>query len=63
MLDCIIPGLTVLLHQAGMRCHPAHPLLAPLTAIDPLRQVFVQHASISLSLKLMRDGCDTAADA
>ena len=34
MLDRIIPGLTVLLRQAGMRCHPAHPLLAPLRAID-----------------------------
>ena len=42
MLDRIIPGLTELLHQAGMRWHPAHPLLAPLRAIDHLRQVFVQ---------------------
>ena len=46
MLDRIIPGLTVLLRQAGMRCHPAHPLLAPLHAIDRLRQVFVQNASL-----------------
>eukprot|EP00891_Asterochloris_glomerata_P006379 jgi/Astpho2/6379/Aster-06042 len=38
VLDCIIPGLTVLLRQAGMRCHPAHPLLAPIRAIDHLRQ-------------------------
>ena len=42
MLDHIIPGLTVLLRQAGMRGHPAHPLLAPLRAIDHLWQVFVQ---------------------
>ena len=48
MLDCIIPGLTVLLRQAGMRCHPAHPLLAPLRAIDHLRQVFVQNASLRI---------------
>ena len=40
VLDRIIPGLTVLLRQAGMRCHPAHPLLAPLRAIAHLRQVF-----------------------
>ena len=46
MLDRIIPGLTVLLRQAGMRGHPAHPLLAPLRAIDHLRQVFVQNASL-----------------
>ena len=46
MLDRIIPGLTVLLRQAGMRCHPAHPLLAPLRAITHLRQVFVQNASL-----------------
>ena len=48
MLDRIIPGLTVLLHQAGVRCHPAHPLLAPLRAIDHLRQVFVQNASLRI---------------
>ena len=48
MLDRIIPGLTVLLRQAGMRCHPAHPLLAPLRAIDHLRQVFVQYASLRI---------------
>ena len=48
MLDRIIPGLTVLLRQAGMRCHPAHPLLAPLRAIDHLRQVFVQNASLRI---------------
>ena len=48
MLDRIIPGLTVLLRQAGMRCHPAHPLLAPLRAIDHLRQVFVQNASLKI---------------
>ena len=46
MLDPVIPGLTVLLRQAGMRCHPAHPLLAPLRAINHLRQVFVQNASL-----------------
>ena len=45
MLDRVIPGLTVLLRQAGMRCYPAHLLLAPLRAIDHLRQVFVQNAS------------------
>ena len=48
MLDRIIPGLTELLHQAGMRWHPAHPLLAPLRAIDHLRQVFVQNASLRI---------------
>ena len=48
MLDRIIPGLTVLLRQAGMRCHPAHPLLAPLRAIDHLRRVFVQNASLRI---------------
>ena len=48
MLDRIIPGLTVLLRQAGMRRHPAHPLLAPLRAIDHLRQVFVQNASLRI---------------
>ena len=48
MLDRIIPGLTVLLRQAGMRCHPAHPLLASLRAIDHLRQVFVQNASLTI---------------
>ena len=48
MLDRIIPGLTVLLRQAGMRCHPAHPLLASLRAIDHLRQVFVQNASLRI---------------
>ena len=48
MLDRIIPGLTVLLRQAGMRGHPAHPLLAPLRAIDHLRQVFVQNASLRI---------------
>ena len=48
MLDCIIPGLTVLLRQAGMHCHPAHPLLASLRAIDHLRQVFVQNASLRI---------------
>ena len=48
MLVRIIPGLTVLLRQAGMRCHPAHPLLAPLRAIDHLRQVFVQNASLRI---------------
>ena len=48
MLDRIIPGLTVLLRQAGMQCHPAHPLLAPLRAIDHLRQVFVQNASLRM---------------
>ena len=48
VLDRIIPGLTVLLRQAGMRCHPAHPLLAPLRAIDHLRQVFVQNASLRI---------------
>ena len=50
MLDRIIPGLTVLLHQAGMRCHPAHPLLASLRAIDHLRQVFVRTASLRIQL-------------
>ena len=49
MLDRIIPGLTVLLRQAGMRCLPAHPLLAPLRAIDHLRQVFVQNASLRIN--------------
>ena len=48
MLDRIIPGLTVLLRQAGMRCHPAHPLLAPLRAIAHLRRVFVQNASLRI---------------
>ena len=48
MLDRIIPGLTVLLRQAGVQCHPAHPLLAPLRAIDHLRQVFVQNASLRI---------------
>ena len=48
VLDRIIPGLTVLLRQAGMRCHPAHPLLAPLRAIAHLRQVFVQNASLRI---------------
>eukprot|EP00891_Asterochloris_glomerata_P007249 jgi/Astpho2/7249/Aster-01557 len=48
VLDRIILGLTVLLRQAGMRCHPAHPLLAPLRAIDHLRQVFVQNASLRI---------------
>ena len=48
VLDRIIPGLTVLLRQAGMRCHPAHPLLAPLHAIDHLRQVFVQNTSLRI---------------
>ena len=48
MLDRIIPGLTVLLRQAGMRCHPAHPLLAPLRAIAHLRQVYVQNASLRI---------------
>ena len=48
MLDHIIPGLTVLLRQAGMRCHPAHPLLAPLRAIYHLRQVFLQNASLRI---------------
>ena len=48
VLDRIIPGLTVLLRQAGVRCHPAHPLLAPLRAIDHLRQVFVQNASLRI---------------
>eukprot|EP00891_Asterochloris_glomerata_P003258 jgi/Astpho2/3258/Aster-08025 len=48
VLDRIIPGLTVLLRQAGMRCHPAHPLLAPLRAITHLRQVFVQNASLRI---------------
>ena len=48
MLDGIIPGLTELLHQAGMRWHPAHPLLAPLRAIHHLRQVFVQNASLKI---------------
>ena len=48
MLDRIIPGLTLLLRQAGMRCHPAHPLLAPLRAIGHLRQVFVQNASLRI---------------
>ena len=50
MLDRIIPGLTVLLRQAGMRCHTAYPLLAPLRAIAHLRQVFVQNASLSIDL-------------
>ena len=49
VLDRIIPGLTVLLRQAGMRCHPAHPLLAPLRAIAHLRQVFVQIASLRVA--------------
>ena len=49
MLDRIIPGLTELLRQAGMRCHPAHPLLAPLRAIAHLRQVFVQNASLRIN--------------
>ena len=48
VLDRIIPGLTELLHQAGMRWHPAYPLLAPLRAIDHLRQVFVQNASLRI---------------
>ena len=48
MLDRIIPGLTVLVRQAGMHCHPAHPLLASLRAIDHLRQVFVQNASLGI---------------
>ena len=48
MLDCIIPGLMVPLRQAGMQCHPAHPLLAPSRAIDHLRQVFVQNASLRI---------------
>ena len=48
MLDRISPGLTVLLRQAGVRRHPAHPLLAPLRAIDYLRQVFVQNASLRI---------------
>ena len=48
MLDRIIPGLTVLLRQAGVRCHPAHPLRAPSHAIDHLRQVFVQNASLRI---------------
>ena len=48
VLDCIIPGLTVLLRQAGVRCHPAHSLLAPLHAIDHLPQVFVQSASLRI---------------
>ena len=48
MLDRIPAGLTELLHQAGMRWHPAHPLLAPLRAIDHLRQVFVQNASLRI---------------
>ena len=48
MLDHIIPGLTVLPRQAGMRYHPAHPLLAPLRGIDHLRQVFVQNASLRI---------------
>ena len=48
VLDRIIPGLTVLLRQAGMRCHPAQPLLAPLRAIAHLRQVFVQNASLRI---------------
>ena len=48
VLDRIIPGLTVLLRQAGMRSHPAHPLLAPLRAIAHLRQVFVQNASLRI---------------
>ena len=38
----------MLLCQAGMRCHPEHPLLAPLHAINHLRQVFVQNASLSI---------------
>ena len=38
----------MLLYQAGMRCHPAHPLLAPLRAIDHLQQVFAQNASLSI---------------
>ena len=45
MLDRIIPDLTVLLRQAGMRCHPAHPLLG---AIAHLRQVSVQNASLRI---------------
>ena len=48
VLDRIIPGLTVLLSQAGVRCHPAHPLLAPFRAIDHLWQVFVQNASLRI---------------
>ena len=48
VLDRINPGLTVLLRQAGMRCPPAHPLLAPLRAIDHLWQVFVQNASLRI---------------
>ena len=31
-----------------MRWHPAHPLLAPLRAIDHLRQVFVQNAGLRI---------------
>eukprot|EP00891_Asterochloris_glomerata_P009219 jgi/Astpho2/9219/Aster-07176 len=34
--------------KLGMRCHPAHPLLAPLRAIDHLRQVFEQNASLRI---------------
>ena len=48
MLNRIIPGLTVLLRQGGMQCHPAHALLAPLRAIDHLQQVSVQNASFTI---------------
>ena len=47
-MDRIIPGLTVLLRQAGMRGHPAQPWLAALRALDHLRQVFVQNASLRI---------------
>ena len=49
VLDRIIPGLTVLLRQAGMRGHPAQPQLAALRALDHLRQVFVQNASLRIN--------------
>ena len=48
LLEQTIPGLTQLLRQAGIRGHPAHPLLAPLHALDHLRTVFWQNASLRI---------------
>ena len=48
LLEQTIPGLNQLLRQAGMRGHPAHPLLAPLRALDHLRMVFWQNASLRI---------------
>ena len=47
-MDHIIPGLTVLLRQTGVRGHPAQPRLAALRALDHLHQVFVQNASLRM---------------